>query len=60
MTGYPVSTLIFCATCEFLIYSSAMFALRFIPKSFILLASIIILGLVIHWLADVRRAGKAA
>ncbi len=59
VTGYPVPTLIFCAICGFLIYSSVMFALRFIPKSFIVLTAIIVLGLVVYWLTDVRQARAA-
>jgi amino acid transporter len=55
VTGYPVLTLVFCAACAFLIYSSIKFALSFKPRSFIVLTCTLALGLVIYWLTDVRR-----
>ncbi len=55
VSGYPILTLVFCAACAFLIYSSVKFALSFKPKSFFVLIGTLALGLVIYWLTDVRR-----
>ena len=60
VTGYPVTTIIFCLVCAYLIYSSITYAWanlpswHGIPKCFVVLAAALILGLMIYWLTEVR------
>ncbi|MCX5645289.1 MAG: amino acid permease [Phycisphaerae bacterium] len=62
MTGYPVTTLIFCAVCGLLIYSCVVYALsdKLRRISFLVLAGMVVLGLLIYWLTDIRRPAPAA
>jgi amino acid transporter len=57
VTGYPVTTIIFCAVCAFLIYSSINYAAQNKPKSLILLAAILLVGILVYLLT---RAGDSA
>jgi amino acid transporter len=54
ITGYPVTTIIFCAVCAFLIYSAVSYAWNQMPKSLCLLEGILLAGMVIYCLTDVR------
>jgi len=54
VTGYPVTTLIFSAVCAFLIYSCVSYAWNVKPKSLCLLEGILLAGMVIYCLTDVR------
>jgi tetrahydromethanopterin S-methyltransferase subunit E len=62
MTGYPVTTLIFCAVCGLLIHSCIVYALsdKLRRISFVVLAGMVVLGLLIYWLTDIRRPAPAA
>ncbi len=55
VTGYPVTTLIFCAVCAFLIYSAVSYAWSEKRGSLILLLAILSVGVFLYWLTDVRR-----
>jgi len=54
VTGYPVTTLIFCAVCGFLIYSCVTYAWAFKRASIIVLAGILAAGLLLYWITEVR------
>lgn len=61
VTGYPVTTLIFCAVCGFLIYSCVTYAWAFKRISLVVLLSVLVAGVVVYWLTDVRgSAGRGA
>lgn len=55
VTGYPVTTLIFCAVCAFLIYSAVSYAWDEKRGSLILLLAVLSVGVFLYWLTDVRR-----
>jgi basic amino acid/polyamine antiporter, APA family len=50
VTGYPFTTIIFCAVCAFLIYSTVTYAYSNQPKSLIVLGAALLLGMVIYWI----------
>jgi len=54
VTGYPVTTLVFCAVCGFLIYSCLTYAWNFKRASIIVLAGILAAGLIVYWLTESR------
>ncbi len=54
VTGYPLTTLIFCAVCAFLIYSAVSYAWNVKIKSLCLLEAVLLAGLVIYCITDVR------
>ncbi len=54
VTGYPVTTLIFCAVCGFLIYSCVTYAWAFKRVSIIVLAGILAVGLFLYWITEVH------
>lgn len=61
VTGYPVTTLIFCAVCAFLIYSCVTYAWAFKRTGLIVLACILAAGVVLYLLTEVRspNSGRA-
>ncbi|OHB65144.1 MAG: hypothetical protein A2168_09385 [Planctomycetes bacterium RBG_13_50_24] len=54
VTGYPFTTILFCAVCAFLIYSAVSYAWNQMPKSLCLLEGVLLAGMVIYCLTDVR------
>ena len=54
VTGYPVTTLVFCAVCGFLIYSCLTYAWAFKRTSLIVLAGILTAGLILYRLTESR------
>lgn len=50
VTGYPFTTIIFCAVCAFLIYSAVDFALKNMPWTAAISYVLLPLGLPIYWL----------
>jgi APA family basic amino acid/polyamine antiporter len=54
VTGYPVTTLIFCAVCGFLIYSCVTYAWAFKRTGLIVLAVILTAGLILYLLTELR------
>ena len=54
VTGYPFTTLIFSAVCAFLIYSCVSYAWNVKTKSLCLLEAVLLAGMVIYCLTDVR------
>jgi amino acid transporter len=58
VTGYPVTTLVFCAVCAFLIYSAISYAFWNKRASLILLSAILLVGVLLYWLTDIRGAAQ--
>jgi len=58
VTGYPITTLVFCAVCAFLIYSVVSYAWNEKQGSLILLLAVLSVGVFLYWLTDVRRYGQ--
>jgi APA family basic amino acid/polyamine antiporter len=58
VTGYPFTTLVFCAVCAFLVYSAVSYAWRERQGSVILLAVVLFFGMLLYWLIDIRRASR--
>jgi APA family basic amino acid/polyamine antiporter len=54
VTAYPVTTLIFCAVCGFLIYSCVTYAWAFKRASILVLAGILLAGLLLYWATELR------
>ncbi len=54
VTGYPVTTLIFCGVCGFLIYSCVTYAWSFKRTGLIVLAGILAAGLILYLLTELR------
>ncbi len=48
VTGFPIPTIIFCAVCMFLIYSTVTYAWAFKRLSLVILAIMIIVGLMVY------------
>ncbi len=57
VTGYPITTLVFCAVCAYLIYSCATYAWNVKRTGLFVCVGIVLAGLVLYWVTDVR--GKA-
>jgi amino acid transporter len=55
VTGYPITTLIFCSVCVFLIYSAVSYAWNEKQGSLILLLAVLSIGVFLYLLTDVRR-----
>jgi len=58
VTGYPVTTLVFCAVCAFLIYSSISYAWGQKRGSLILLFAVLSVGVFIYRLSRVLPTGR--
>jgi len=54
VTGYPFTTIIFCAVCAFLIYSTVSYAWNVKPRSLQVLAAVLVAGMALYWLTDLR------
>jgi APA family basic amino acid/polyamine antiporter len=52
ITGYPFVPLIFAASCLFMLYSSAAYALTHRPLSLLLLLGVLLIGVIIYWLTE--------
>ncbi len=59
VTGYPLTTLIFCAVCGFLIYSCVTYAWAFKRASIIVLAGILTAGLFLYWITEVHNSASS-
>lgn len=55
VTGYPFTTIIFCAVCAFLIYSTVSYAWNVKPRSLQVLAGVLLAGMILYRLTDRRR-----
>jgi len=58
VTGYPVTTLIFCAVCVLLICSCGSYALATRRASIFVLLSVLVAGMIVYWLTDIRSSAR--
>jgi len=58
VTGYPATTLIFSAVCALLIYSCVTYALATRRVSIVVLLGVLVAGMFVYWLTDVRGSAQ--
>jgi len=58
VTAYPLVPLVFAACCLFMLYSSAAYAFTRRPLSLLILLGILLIGVIIYWLTEIRNQGK--
>lgn len=58
VTGYPVTTIVFCAACVFMFYSSASYALAERPTGLVVLAGVLAAGVLVYRFASRSRASS--
>ena len=58
VSGFPGPAIIFCACCVFMLYSSVSYALAVKPVGFITVTCVLLAGVVVYWLTDVRKRSK--
>jgi len=58
VTGYPVTTIVFCACCVFMFYSCVSYAVANKPIGLIILSGVLLAGALLYWLTDVRGSAK--
>ncbi|MHC4394582.1 MAG: APC family permease [Planctomycetota bacterium] len=54
VTGYPVTTIIFCICCVFMFYSCVSYALANTPTGLLILSGVLLVGVLIYRLTDAR------
>lgn len=54
VTGYPVTTIIFCASCVFMLYSSVSYALSRKPIGLLVLSGALFVGVLVYWFTEIR------
>ena len=54
VTGYPVTTIIFCGSCAFMIYNSVSYALANKPIGLMIVSCVFLAGVFIYWAGDIR------
>ena len=59
VTGYPVTTVIFCACCIFMLYSSVSYALANKPKGIVSLSGVLLAGLIVYWFTGLHSSANA-
>ncbi|MHC5059667.1 MAG: APC family permease [Planctomycetota bacterium] len=58
VTGYPVTPIIFCCSCAFMIYNCVSYALANRPKGLLIVSCIVLAGAMLYWVGDVRKQQK--
>jgi amino acid transporter len=56
--GYPFTPLIFSAVCGLLIYSCVSYALATRRVSLVVLLSVLVAGMIVYWLTDIRGSSR--
>jgi amino acid transporter len=56
VTGYPLTPIIFCGICAFMIYSSISYALANKPIGLLIVSCVLLTGMLLYWLAEGRGA----
>ena len=59
ITAFPLTPVIFCASCLFMLYNSASYALSQKPAAFIILVSVVVAGFIIYLLFGSRKKPPA-
>jgi amino acid transporter len=54
VTGYPVTTIVFCSCCVFMFYSCVSYALANKPIGLLMLSGVFLAGVLLYWLSEVR------
>jgi len=54
VTGYPVTTIIFCASCVFMIYNCVSYALVNRPTGLLIVSCVLLSGVAVYWAGDIR------
>lgn len=58
ITAYPVTVIVFCVCCVFMFYSSVSYALAKKPIGLFISLSILLTGVFVYWLTDVKSLAK--
>lgn len=58
VTGFPVTTIIFCACCIFMFYSSVSYALVKKPIGLLIVSCVLLTGVIVYWFTDVRASAR--
>lgn len=54
VTGYPVTTIIFCGSCVFMIYNCVSYALTNRPIGLLIVSCILLAGAMVYWAGDIH------
>ena len=54
VTGYPVTLIIFCGSCVFMIYNCVSYALVNRPIGLLIVSCILLAGAAVYWAGDIR------
>jgi amino acid transporter len=57
LVGYPVTTVIFCACCAFMLYNCVSYALANMPVGLAVVSGVLLAGALLYWLTDLRGWG---
>ena len=58
ITGYPVTPIIFCTCSVFMFYSCMSYAFMKNPVGLLISASVLLAGVLVYWLTDIRHSAK--
>ena len=58
VTGYPMTPIVFCSCSVFMFYSCMSYAFMKNPVGLLISASILLIGVVVYWLTDIRHSAK--
>jgi amino acid transporter len=54
VTGYPITPIIFCASCAFMIYNSVSYALANKPIGLMIVSCVLLAGVLVYRLGNIR------
>jgi APA family basic amino acid/polyamine antiporter len=54
VVGYPMTPIVFCACCVFMLYSSVSYALKNKPVGLVVLSCVLLAGALVYWVTDLR------
>jgi len=60
VSGFPLTTIIFCFCCIFMLYSSVTYAMIMKPIGLIMVLTVLFLGVSIYWFTEVRASTKTS
>jgi len=58
VNGYPLTTIIFCTCCAFMLYSSVSYALDRKPVGLLILSGVLVAGIIVYWLTEMRGSAR--
>jgi len=58
VTGYPITPIVFCICSVFMFYSCMSYAFKENPIGLLISASILLTGILVFWLTDIRHSTK--